>query len=114
MSLRRDENKSSPDSVYKGEYDDSYGYGRYMYNDPTDPRGKRTKQPDETMRKCIDEKHANYKEVHDQEEKKVLPEFLRGTILSGSFYRNLADEYLLPKTYTGVKEEYDYCMVLPA
>ena len=101
-------------SISYGEHDDSFSCGKYMYNDPTDPAGRRTKQPDEKMREYIDEQRDKYKESEDEKEKKLLPEFLQGSILSGSFYRNLADEYLLPKTHTDSREEYDYCMVLPA
>ena len=114
MSQTEDRIKGSSDSVPYGEDDDSYSCGKYMYNDPTDPHGKRTMRPDETMRQYIDGDSAASRASQDYEEKKTLPEFLHGTVLSASFYRNLAEDYILPKTHKGEKEEYDYCMVLPA
>ena len=104
--------KGSPDSEDKD--DNTCNVGHYMYEDPSDPDGKRTKQPDSAMRECIDEDPSATKEFHDHEEKRVLPEFLQGTVLSGSFYRNLAEDYLLPRKHKGSDKNFDYCMVLPA
>ena len=104
--------KGSPDSGDKD--DNTCNVGHYMYEDPSDPDGKRTKQPDSAMRECIDEDPSATKEFHDHEEKRVLPEFLQGTVLSGSFYRNLAEDYLLPRKHKGSDKNFDYCMVLPA